>query len=85
MRAHAVEQHAGGADDDAALVDSSPEMAAQRVTAIAQGSSNDADMTINVGKTEVMHVQAQGKLRQVTSAEAKKQCKHRCSHMGCNR
>ena len=39
---------------DAALLDESQEVATARVTTIAKGSRADADMTINVGKTESM-------------------------------
>ena len=45
-----------GYADDAALLDNSIEVATERVTAIATGSRSDADMTINIDKTEVMHV-----------------------------
>ena len=47
-------------------------MATARVTAIAQGSSQDEDMTINIDKTEVMHVKGQGRVPQATQEEAKK-------------
>ena len=40
-----------GYADDAALLDDNCEVATKRVTAISQGSKNDADMHINVAKT----------------------------------
>ena len=40
--------HTLGYADDAALLDGSREVATARVTAIAQGSRSDADMTITV-------------------------------------
>ena len=46
--------HTLGYADDAALLDLSIETATARVTSIAQGSERDADMQINVDKTEVM-------------------------------
>ena len=45
-----------GYADDAALLDESREVVEARVNEIARGSLRDADMTINVGKTEFMDV-----------------------------
>ena len=38
--------------DDAALINSHAEIASARVTSIAQGSKDDADMEIKIEKTE---------------------------------
>ena len=76
--------HTLGYADDAALVDGDLGVATERVTAIAQGSKKDADMSINIGKTEVMHVTAQGKVSSTTNKEAVKVCKHTCRNEGCN-
>ena len=77
--------HTLGYADDAVLVDEGAEMASVRVNAIAQGSRQDADMHINVGKTECMHLQSQDPLHVPTDAEARKECKYTCRHTGCNR
>ena len=55
--------HTLGYADDAALVDTDPETVTQRVTKIAKGSREDADMHISVPKTEVMHIQTQEKAK----------------------
>ena len=44
--------HTLGYADDAALIDETPENATIRVTNIAKGSRDDADMVINIAKTE---------------------------------
>ena len=77
--------HSLGYADDAALLDSKLAVATDRVTAIAQGSRTDADMSISIDKTEVMQVTAQGAVTPTTSAEAKKVCKHKCRYAGCGR
>ena len=74
-----------GYADDAALLDSSSGVATERVTAIARGSKQDADMEINVTKTEVMHVEEQGRTTPATNAELKAVCKFECPHAGCTR
>ena len=74
-----------GYADDAALLDTSIEVASERVTSISRGSKADADMTINISKTEVMHVARQGAITATTSDEAKKVCKFQCKHAGCTR
>ena len=51
-----VKVHTLGYADDAALLDYEVSTATERVTAIAQGSTEDADMQISVAKTKVMHV-----------------------------
>ena len=67
LRAHDTHPHKGvpfggemlhtlGYADDAALLDTSTEVAAARVTQIAKGSVKDADMQINVSKTKCVHV-----------------------------
>lgn len=76
--------HTLGYADDAALLDANPETATKRVTAIAAGSKQDADMIISVPKTNVIHVRCQGKCTPVTPEEAKKKAKLKCPHIGCN-
>ena len=73
-----------GYADDAALLDMSPDIAAARVTAIAQGSAADADMLINVSKTKCMHVCRQGACPRVTDVEARAKAKFTCPHVNCN-
>ena len=73
-----------GYADDAALIDSNLEVATARVSAIAQGSKADADMTINTDKTETMHVAAQDKVTRTTNTEAVKVCKFVCKNVGCD-
>ena len=74
--------HTLGYADDAALLDTDIDVATARVTAIAQGSRQDADMQISVSKTEVMHVCAQGTTTHTTNAEAQKICKFECQNIG---
>ena len=74
-----------GYADDAALLDESREVVEARVNEIARGSLRDADMTINVGKTEFMDVCEQGRVPEATAAEAKGVAKFKCPHAGCNR
>ena len=59
--------------------------ATARVTAIAQGSLKDADVSINSDKTEVVHFCEQGRVPASTAAEMQAVCKHKCPHVGCNR
>ena len=77
--------HTLGYADDAALLDNRLKTATARVTAISQGSKRDADMTINIKKTEVMHVKEPGRVSPLTAAEAKGVCKHACPHDGCRK
>ena len=77
--------HSLGYADDIALVDTTMDAATARVTAISQGARDDADMNINVGKTEAMHVCEQGAVTTTTSTEAKKVCKHKCKNPGCSK
>ena len=74
-----------GYADDAALLDNDIAISTTRVTAIAQGSRKDADMEINVDKTEVMHVVEQDRVEPATDAELKAVCKFKCPHVGCSR
>ena len=74
-----------GYADDAALLDEDKAIASKRVSAIAQGSECEADMTINIDKTEVMHVKEQGRVEALTAEEAKGVCKYTCPHAGCNK
>ena len=76
--------HTLGYADDAALLDTSPEVAAARVTAISIGSERDADMTINVSKTKCMHIRRQEKCSPVTDEEARAHAKLKCPHACCN-
>jgi hypothetical protein len=62
--------HTLGYADDAVLVDESVEMATLRVNTIAVGSRKDADMNINVKKTECMHLRTQDPLHKPTKEEA---------------
>ena len=76
--------HTLGYADDAALLDGSIDMASTRVTAIAAGSRKDADMTINIAKTKVMHVGAQDEVTPTTETEAKEICTFVCKNVGCD-
>ena len=58
-----------GYADDAALLDNSLGSASARVTSIATGSRADADMSISVKKTEVMHVREQDRVPKATAEE----------------
>ena len=78
-----VRLHTLGYADDAALIDGSVGTATNRVTCIAQGSEEDADMNINVEKTECMHVQRQQKIDHPTTDQARKVCKFQCKNLGC--
>ena len=42
-------------------------------------------MSINAGKTEVMHICEQGRMPAATAAECTKVAKHKCPHIGCNK
>lgn len=55
------------------------------MTSIAQGSTEDVDMSINITKTEVIHVCEKGVVTQTTNEEAVKVCKFKCKHPGCNK
>ena len=77
--------HSLGYADDAALTDNKLAVATERVTAIAVGSKQDADMEINVAKTEVMHVCHQDAAPKTTNAEAIKVCKYKCTHPECRK
>jgi hypothetical protein len=74
-----------GYADDAALLDTSIETATARVTAIAAGSRDDADMIISIDKTEVMQVREQDRVSRATTEEAANVCKVVCPHTGCGR
>ena len=63
--------HTLGYADDAALLDNNIQVASRRVNAIASGSKADADMCINVGKTEFMHVRKQDDVPAATKQECK--------------
>ena len=72
-----------GYADDAALIDATPTIASARVTSIAQGSKRDADMKINISKTECMHIKCQHTVETPSSPEAKKVYKFKCNNIGC--
>ena len=74
-----------GYADDAALLDDDINVATTRATSIASGSKADADMEINVEKTEAMHVEEQGRVTPATIEELKGACKFECPHIGCKR
>ena len=76
--------HTLGYADDAALLDTTTVNASERVTSIAAGSKQDADMIINVAKTVCMHVRRQEKCSEVTDKEARSNAKFVCPHVGCN-
>ena len=77
--------HSLGYADDITLVDTTLDIATDRVTCISQGARDDADMDINVTKTEAMHVYEQGAVSATTPDEARKACKHKCKNPGCNK
>ena len=70
--------HTLGYVDDVALLDHAIKATTSRVTSIAQGSSEDTDMSINIAKTEVVtlpskdeyHAQLQQKRRQCANSYA---------------
>ena len=74
-----------GYADDAALLDDDINVSTTRVTSIASGSKLDADMVISVDKTEVMHVEEQGRVAQATIEELQAACTFKCPHIGCER
>ena len=71
--------------DDAALLDKDVATVTARVSAISKGSRKDADMTINSDKTEVVHFREQSRVPASSTAELRAVCKHKCTHVGCNR
>ena len=85
VRFGGINLHTLGYADDAALLDTSIEKATERVTTIAKGSALDADMEINVSKTEVMQVAEQSRVAPATTAELEDACKFVCPHIGCDR
>ena len=74
-----------GYADDAALLDADINISTARVTSIASGSRRDADMEISVEKTEVMHVEEQGRLDPANTEELKGVCTFECPHVDCKR
>ena len=54
-----------------------------RVHEISKGSIVSADMNINVGKTEYIHVRRQEKVELPTTVEADKVCKFKCEYLVC--
>ena len=78
-----IRLHTLGYADDAALIDANPTIASARVTSIARGSKRDADMKINISKTECMHIKRQQAVETPSSAEAEAVCKFSCNNIGC--
>ena len=80
--------HTLGYADDIALIDEGNAAdivrASERVSLIAFGSREDADMIISIPKTKVLHVAQQTALAKVTSTEAEQQCKFCCPFHGCD-
>ena len=77
----------GYADDVATIEEATPEgheRATNRVSAIANGSQQDADMSINIPKTKVLQVGPQESVSPTTAEEARAVCKYTCRHEGCN-
>ena len=74
-----------GYADDAALLDNDKGVSSTRVTSIATGSRQDADMEISIEKIEVMQVTEQGRTDPATTEELKNVCKYTCPHAGCSR
>ena len=79
--------HTLGYADDVGLLDRGDAAgiarATERVTAIAVGSKADADMSISIPKTKVMHVRSQDQITSTTKDEARKICKFTCPHLTC--
>ena len=50
---------------------------------ISKGSKVDADMEINIAKTECMHVKRQQRVGAPNQQDAESVCKYRCDHVGC--
>ena len=76
----------GYADDVAVLEmgDSDGVLALEnRVSDISEGSSDDADMMINVEKTKPLHVRKQDPVSVTTPEEASRMCKFTCPHLNC--
>ena len=77
-----------GYADDAVTIDygdsAGVSRATKRLTAIAIGSKRDADMKINISKTNGMHVRAQDPITETSHAEAVKVCKFVCPHKHTN-
>ena len=75
--------HTLGYADDAALIDSDTAMASRRVSSIARGSKEAADMQINIAKTECMHVKRQFRVAAPNKRAARKVCQYKCNNPGC--
>ena len=77
-----------GYADDIALIDTGDEdgisRASERVTSIKVMSKKDADMSVSLPKTKVLHVCAQGQVQQPTQKEAAVKCKFFCKYLNCN-
>ena len=79
--------HILGYADDAALIDFGDseglKIAEERVSAIAKGSREDADMLISIPKTKVLHVRAQESVTATTGDEVRAITKFTCPHLHC--
>ena len=80
--------HTLGYADDVAVIEYGNDVGvkrlSERVTAIAQGSKESADMNVNIIKTKAMHVRQQEEVGKTTSVEARAKCKFKCPHPGCD-
>jgi hypothetical protein len=79
--------HILGYADDAALIDYGDAeglaRAEKRVSSVAKGSREDADMMISIPKTKVLHVRTQEEVSATTGNEARSVCKFTCPHLHC--
>ena len=73
--------------DDVALIDQGDsegiQRATTRVSIIASGSRDDANMEIRVVKTKVLRVRRQETVITLTRNETKEKCNHVCPHLNC--
>ena len=81
--------HTLGYADDLALVDDGDAEgianSTTRVSSISKGSEEDADMTLSIPKTKVMHVRQQDAVSPMTDQEENNACKFICKHPGCDK
>ena len=79
--------HTLGYADDAVLLDygdvAGLARAEQRVIMIAEGSRRDADMSISIKKTKVLHVRQQERITSTTTVQAKSVSNFFCPHLHC--
>ena len=76
-----------GYADDLALTDEGGEVgtarATSRVTEIAVGSREEADMEVKIVKTKILHVRPQDPVSDTSCEEASKVCNFVCPHLNC--